>query len=432
MIRVNYLGIHVAFRFVVLLTFTVVLGIILGNTQWLFSQIVLGLIWVILILELIRFIQRNNLIMSRFISNLRYRDFDSVALSGGVRHRAGMVHAMKQIGLELTAFKREQTLRTDLLNQIVQQVEAPIAVFNENDELAVSNVAFTLKMGKRSHLNDFKTDHPELYHTLLNHQVGGQQIRLADENELDAYRVHINTRTIGGQHFRFVTLAGPPISQEGVYEPYQRMLHVLSHEVRNGISPVLSLTETIQDAVNDGNNLQESDLLKALDTIHQQAHHLQNLVERHQQKIQIPPPNKAAIIWGSFFEEMSDVFAGNVQVGGEALNEIAYIDLTQLIQVFTNLYTNAVAFESKTRNLHIDIEVKKTSNEYQIVFRDNGKGVKSELQKDLFLPFVSGREDGVGLGLSICRRIVENHKGRIRLLHSDQNGTSFVIYIPVQ
>ena len=62
--------------------------------------------------------------------------------------------------------------------------------------------------------------------------------------------------------------------------------------------------------------------------------------------------------------------------------------------------------------------------------RDDGPGIAAEVQKRLFEPFVSTKETGLGLGLSICRRLVEAHGGVIHGANAPEGGAVFTFTLP--
>ncbi|MED5051412.1 MULTISPECIES: two-component system sensor histidine kinase NtrB [Anoxybacillaceae] len=104
-------------------------------------------------------------------------------------------------------------------------------------------------------------------------------------------------------------------------------------------------------------------------------------------------------------------------------------DKNQLLQVFLNLFRNAI--EAKTeRTLCIAISSKLHNNIVQIYFQDNGPGIPPTIIEHIFDPFFSTKEAGTGLGLSLSRKIVELHKGTMKV-QSDEDGTCFIIELPI-
>ncbi|MFZ3589663.1 ATP-binding protein [Bacillus sp. DJP31] len=105
------------------------------------------------------------------------------------------------------------------------------------------------------------------------------------------------------------------------------------------------------------------------------------------------------------------------------------VDSKQLKQVFHNLIRNSIeAMEGEGK---ISIFSKSTKLSYEIHIRDSGPGIPFHIQSSVFDPFISLKEKGTGLGLTIVQRIVENHGGNIELVSSSQQGTSFIITLPI-
>ncbi|MCM3594860.1 ATP-binding protein [Metabacillus idriensis] len=102
----------------------------------------------------------------------------------------------------------------------------------------------------------------------------------------------------------------------------------------------------------------------------------------------------------------------------------------ELLQVFLNLFQNS--FQAKnTDPLRIHIICMRQENRLQISFSDNGRGIIPSALNHIFDPFFSTKDSGTGLGLSVSKKIVENHKGTMTA-NSDENGTIFYLDFPVR
>ena len=108
-------------------------------------------------------------------------------------------------------------------------------------------------------------------------------------------------------------------------------------------------------------------------------------------------------------------------------------DSAQLVRLFQNLIGNAMKFRSEHQPL-IHISAKEKPSEWQFSVRDNGIGIASEYHKRIFVIFqrLSGKEEhgGTGIGLAICKRIVERHGGKIWVESGDGKGSTFYFTIP--
>jgi two-component system, LuxR family, sensor kinase FixL len=108
------------------------------------------------------------------------------------------------------------------------------------------------------------------------------------------------------------------------------------------------------------------------------------------------------------------------------------IDRRQIQQVLINLMKNAAeAMEhSPLRELTVTIS-QAAPNFVQITVADTGPGISAEMAEKLFQPFVTTKAQGMGMGLSICRGIIESHGGRLRLEPNPGGGAIFRFNVPV-
>jgi signal transduction histidine kinase len=118
----------------------------------------------------------------------------------------------------------------------------------------------------------------------------------------------------------------------------------------------------------------------------------------------------------------------------ERLPEIS-IDKDQLKEVFVNLLINASEAMNEGGDIYISEKVGTWSHIGEAVlisFRDNGPGIPEEWIEDVFQPFFSSKEEGSGLGLSIAKRIINEHGGEIILRTEKGVGTTFTIVLPLR
>ncbi len=105
-------------------------------------------------------------------------------------------------------------------------------------------------------------------------------------------------------------------------------------------------------------------------------------------------------------------------------------DPSQLKQAFINLILNSLeAIEDKGE---ITLSAHQDKNRLKIVFQDNGKGMSEETKSKILTPFFSTKEGGTGLGLGIVERIIQNHKGEIKVESKLGKGTIFTLSFPIE
>ena len=106
-------------------------------------------------------------------------------------------------------------------------------------------------------------------------------------------------------------------------------------------------------------------------------------------------------------------------------------DPEKMQQVFLNLFLNALDAMPMGGTLQI-LTWPKDSTWIQIQIRDTGTGIPPDIRDSLFLPSVTRKEGGLGLGLSIVQRIIEEHRGTIRVESEEGLGTTFIIDLPTR
>jgi signal transduction histidine kinase len=105
-------------------------------------------------------------------------------------------------------------------------------------------------------------------------------------------------------------------------------------------------------------------------------------------------------------------------------------DSDQIHQVMLNLLLNALQAIDRTGKVDVKISRKNLSAVVEVT--DNGRGIPPENLPNIFRPFYTTKGDGTGLGLSLARRIVEDHQGRIDVASAVEKGTTFAVVLPLQ
>lgn len=106
-------------------------------------------------------------------------------------------------------------------------------------------------------------------------------------------------------------------------------------------------------------------------------------------------------------------------------------DRVQVQQVIMNLLLNASDAVAESERQTVTIGARQDGGKLIVTVADTGPGVSVEAAANLFSWAASAKTDGMGLGLSICRTIVEAHGGRIWLENSSENGAEFRFSIPL-
>jgi PAS domain S-box-containing protein len=121
----------------------------------------------------------------------------------------------------------------------------------------------------------------------------------------------------------------------------------------------------------------------------------------------------------------------NIQLIDDTQNEpVVKMDVEKMKRVFSNFIKNAVDAMPEGGNL--TISSRKSNGNVEIMFVDTGTGMAKEVLERLWTPFFTTKAKGMGLGLAICRRIIEAHGGRISVESIVGEGTTFTVTVPIE
>lgn len=211
-------------------------------------------------------------------------------------------------------------------------------------------------------------------------------------------------------------------------ETWKKAIRVLSHEVNNSLAPITSLVQTARMMLD--NPAHAKRLRGALDTIEERSSHLQSFLDGYASFARLPLPSKQAVPWASLLAGVEGLYP--FKVVGPLPTSPAWVDPAQMQQVLINLLKNA----SESGSLHEEIAVKfrqedKPTDMVVLEVLDRGRGMPGEVMSNALLPFYSTKKSGTGLGLALCREIVDAHGGTLSLHRREGGGMSVRCCLPV-
>jgi two-component system sensor kinase FixL len=206
----------------------------------------------------------------------------------------------------------------------------------------------------------------------------------------------------------------------------------LAHELNQPLTAIANYVETARDLLKD-DMPQDEVLREALAEAATQSLRAGRVVRRLRDFIARSASTKSVYSLGALITEanaLALVGGGlaevDVRITLDANADRVLADRIQVQQVFLNLVRNALEALEETPKKTLDIQSRALSDDFvEIVISDSGKGLSPEATETLFEPFHSTKESALGLGLSICRTIIEGQGGRIWAEPSRLGGTAF-------
>ncbi len=206
---------------------------------------------------------------------------------------------------------------------------------------------------------------------------------------------------------------------------WKKLIRVLSHELNNSLAPITSLVHSARLITKPE---PAGKLERVFCTIEERAHHLQGFVEGYAKFARLPQPRREHVNIEDFLRHIESL-APYARIDCHAETVMAYFDRSQLEQVMINLLKNAQEAGGPLESIALSTTVA-SNGVTRFVVSDRGLGMSAQVLENAMLPFYSTKERGTGLGLALCREIVEAHGGSIRVENRPEGGVSVTCELP--
>ena len=342
-----------------------------------------------------------------------------------------VIEAFNYMVEQLRALKNSLEENRRYMEQILDSISPAIITFDANGNLVSCNrrarelFGFS-REGKETTIWELLSRYPELKKAV-------EELILKGERKTEL-REEIN----GREKFLTVELIiSPEISDRILIiedvtdlvkaqkaQAWKEVARRIAHEIKNPLTPITLNAERIRRQFKKGNPEIEEIIDKAVDSILAEVEVIKRLIDEFRKFARLPLPEKKLSDVNQLVRNSLEPFENRVKLKFE-FEDIPQIpvDKSLMREVFINLIENSI----EAGATEVTVSTTLRNGKVFIVFRDNGPGIPEEIADKLFAPYVSTKEDGWGLGLSIVKKIVEDHGGKIYTV--DRN--TFVIELPV-
>lgn len=439
----------IIFRVLLLLANTLILVYFYTNNDIITAWFLVALLAVQTYL-LINYAEMSNRRLAKFLDGIRYNDF-ATTFSTDVKGKT-YEHLNASFNEVIKLFKNtraEKEAQYNYLQTVIQHISIGIIAFRKDGEVDIVNNAIKRLFGINNlkHINQLNEIDESITHQLLNIKAGDSiLIKLLKEDEVLQLAVVATEFKKQGEEYLLLSFQDIHAELEAKeIESWQNLIRVLTHEIMNSITPISSLTTTVNQML----FLEDSDPLKlnsldtselddvklALETIGKRSEGLLNFVEIYRNLTRIPKPNFRHIPVFDLFQNVEQLFAvqlkeNNISFSFKMMPDNLHLtaDPDLIEQVLINLVLNAIQAVKECEFPEIKIVSRFNRNNRVIIeIADNGKGIKPDLLDKIFMPFFTSKKDGSGIGLSLSRQIMHMHKGSIQVKSITSRGSVFTL-----
>jgi len=406
------------------------------NTDFRIVPILVGIVIVFLVFSLIRYVDRTNRDLTSFLESIRFSEFTrSFQIEGMGSSFNELNRAFNDVINDFQKVRSEKEEHFHYLQSIVQNIDVSIIAYRKDGTVEMINKAAKklFQIHSLKNVKGLEQLSPELVNTLLNISPGENTlVKVQDQDDILQLAIYATEFKIKDKLIILATINNiQNVLEEQETEAWQKLIRVLTHEIMNSITPIASLSSTLEimlKGITEGGNTKEdldlstvTEIQQALQTINKRSTGLLHFVNTYRNLTRIPKPNFKIFPVNDLFKNIHLLM--EEELTESKINFLTRIDPDNLMvsadeqlieQVVINLIRNSIHALDNRANPTIELKAfYNKRGRVTIQVADNGTGILPEVLDKIFIPFFTTKQSGSGIGLSLSRQILRLHNGTI-------------------
>ncbi len=423
---------------------------LITRPEFVVATLVMALLIVLQIALLVRFVERTNRKLSVFFDAVRHSDFSSSFSDHGLGKSFDELNqAFNEVITEFQKTRAAKEEHFNYLQTVVQHVNSAIIVYKKDGSVNMLNNAFKrmFRVSNLRFIDELEKIDENLSELLQNIKAGESQLlKVFHDNELMQLSIRATEFRMQSDDYVLVSMQNIHTELEAKeMDSWQKLIRVLTHEIMNSITPIVSLSSTVKGLlINEeqgklNQEIDEDDVdsaLSALSTIERRSQGLLNFVQVYRNLTRIPKPSFRHFDISELFSNVEQLLLPKIRerqiecvcrVVPPGLKLTADPDLIE--QVLINLVINSIHAVQDVEKPRIQVlATTENINHICISVSDNGHGIKPDNLEQIFVPFFTSKKEGSGIGLSLSREIMRLHKGNITVKSKPRVETRFTLH----
>jgi len=435
---------------VLLLAATVFLFFIALKSNFHVTPFLVGSAVLIEVFTMIRYVDRTNRDLTSFLESIRFAEFTRTFKIEGMGSSFDELNrAFNDVINDFQKVRSEKEEHFHYLQSIVQNIDVAIIAYRKDGTVEMINKAAKklFQIHSLKNIKGLEQLSPELVNTLLSINPGENAlVKVQDQDDILQLAVYSTEFKIKDKLIILSTINNiQNVLEEQETEAWQKLIRVLTHEIMNSITPIASLSSTLEimlKGITENGNIKEEldidtvmEILQALQTINKRSTGLLHFVNTYRNLTRIPKPNFRIFPVQELFKNIYLLM--EEELGESKINFITKIEPENLMvsadeqlieQVVINLIRNSIHALENRPNPTIELKAfynKRGRVTMQVT--DNGTGILPEVLDKVFIPFFTTKQSGSGIGLSLSRQILRLHNGTISAHSVPEKETVFTM-----
>ncbi len=409
---------------------------------WLVSVWIFALV-IILIWELARYLNRTRREVGEFLLSVSQNDFSS---RSSRRNQPDLLdEAYETIRKKFSELRQDKATHYHFLQAVIEQVGfALIGYEKSTGNITVMNQAAKDLFNKPyiKTIKGLSAISDELFEKVADLHSGEEVVfKVFIGDRMRQLSITARELVLDNKPYKLVSFQDIQAALEArELESWQKLIRVLTHEIKNSAIPISTLSEVIHQIIRDNDqlrNLQElsdeekEDINAGLLTISRRSKSLVNFVNAYGELTHLPTPSPVEISIQSLFQSTVSLMEKSMKKESlkiECISDPSHkilADQTQIEQILINLIKNASEALGNQTEPRIELRSGVDNERVYIEVSDNGTGMDEDTMEQIFIPFFSTKNKGSGIGLSLSRQIMRAHQGEIQVFSTPSKGTTF-------
>lgn len=320
--------------------------------------------------------------------------------------------------------------RGSLLKAVGDSAPMAIVVFNDTGRITYANGAALTLFAEDQPLED-----QNFLRLVQGAPEGLQQALVRDGDSLFTVEQAGESATYSLSR-RFFDLAGerhtllivkeltPELGRQEI-EVWKNVIRIINHELNNSLAPISSMVHSARLIAQNPEHLPK--LGRVFDTIEERTQHLAAFLEGYARFARLPKPRPDRVPWQPYLDNLQALFP-QARFGAPPSMD-GWFDAGQVQQTLINLLKNAHEASAEAPEVDVTVEMS-ADGAASITVTDRGSGMSDEVLRHALVPFFSTKAKGTGLGLALCREIIEAHRGKLRLSRRPGGGMEITCWLP--
>ena len=402
------------------------------------------------VLSLIRYVDRTNRDLTSFLESIRFSEFTrSFQIEGMGSSFDELNRAFNDVINDFQKVRSEKEEHFHYLQSIVQNIDVSIIAYRKDGTVEMINKAAKklFQIHSLKNVNGLEQLSQDLVNTLIHISPGENTlVKVQDQDDILQLAIYATEFKVKDKLIILATINNiQNVLEEQETEAWQKLIRVLTHEIMNSITPIASLSSTLEimlKGITDGGNVREDldmdsvmEIQQALQTINKRSTGLLHFVNTYRNLTRIPKPNFKIFPVKELFKNLYLLM--EEEITENKVKFVTHIDPEnievsadeQLVeQVIINLIRNSMHALDGRKDPTIELKTYYNKRgRVTIQVAENGTGILPEVLDKIFIPFFTTKQTGSGIGLSLSRQILRLHNGTITAHSTPDKETIFTL-----